>query len=111
MATKEQPIIIILGPTASGKTGLSLELAKDMSNMEIICADSRTIYRGMDIGTAKPSSAETSLVPHHLLDILDPNEEFNASIFKEKVGSIVGEIQSRGNVPILVGGSLLYIDS
>ena len=73
MAAKIIPTIVILGPTASGKTGLSLEIAKTLGNVEIICADSRTIYRGMDIGTAKPGQEELDVAPHHMLDILNPD--------------------------------------
>jgi tRNA dimethylallyltransferase len=120
----KNPIIVLTGPTASGKTKMSFELAKKFGG-EIICADSMTVYTGMDIGTDKPTLAlkpedrvkkpngtfEINGVTHHLLDILEPNEEFNAAIFKEKVSAIITEIQSRGKIPFLVGGSLLYIDS
>lgn len=118
----KSPVIIIAGPTASGKTALSLKLAKKFKG-EIICADSMTVYRGMDIGTDKPTADKKRKVekkdgiyiidgiPHHLLDILDPDEEFNASMFKDKVKKAVSEIKRRGNVPFLVGGSLLYIDT
>ena len=120
----QNPIIVITGATASGKTALSFDLAKKF-NGEIICADSMTIYRGMDIGTDKPSPIRNSKfeirnsdggytingVQHHLLDELDPDEEFNVSIFCQKVEQKIAEIRSRGNVPFLVGGSLFYIDA
>lgn len=119
----KNPIIVLTGPTASGKTAMSFTLASKYKG-EIICADSMTVYRGMDIGTDKPillekvkpiREADGSYVikgiRHHLLDILDPNEEFNAAIFKEKAASVISDIRARGHVPILVGGSLLYIDS
>jgi len=104
------PIIILTGPTASGKTAMSIDLAKKY-NGEIICADSMTVYRGMDIGTDKPDQEILSAVPHHLLDIVEPDEEFNAAIFVQKVREIVDEIHSRDKLPILVGGSVMYIDA
>lgn len=121
----KKPIIVLTGPTASGKTAMSFDLAKKF-NGEIICADSMTVYRGMDIGTDKPTilikdkgkkiqdkdgSYEINGVVHHLLDIKDPNQEFNIAIFKENVEKIISDIQGRGKIPFLVGGSLLYIDS
>ncbi len=161
----ESPIIVIAGPTASGKTSLSLDLAKKF-NGEIICADSMTVYKGMDIGTDKvtiqnskfkiqnnPSSvipttptvmpatsavipakagiqsfinidsrlrgndninrARTNVdgIPHHLLDILNPDEEFNVAIFKDLAEREIKEIHERGNIPFLVGGSTMYIDA
>ncbi len=111
MATKIIPTIVILGPTASGKTGMSLEIAKNIGNTEIICADSRTIYRGMDIGTAKPSHEELEIVPHHLLDILDPDQPYSAAQFQKQANQLIKEIKGRGNIPMLVGGSGLYIFS
>lgn len=104
------PIIVLTGPTASGKSAISLEIAKKF-NCEIICADSMTVYRGMDIGTDKPTLTDTKGIPHHLLDIVNPDEEFNVSIFMEKVTKLVDEILERGHVPMLVGGSALYIDA
>jgi tRNA dimethylallyltransferase len=121
----QNPIIVITGATASGKTALSFDLAKNFGG-EIICADSMTIYRGMDIGTDKPTALTQNSklktqnsdgsytingVQHHLLDELDPDEEFNVSIFCQKVEQKIAEIRSRGNVPFLVGGSLFYIDA
>jgi len=104
------PIIVLTGPTASGKTAISLEIAKKF-DCEIICADSMTVYRGMDIGTDKPKQSEMNGIPHHLLDIVNPDEEFNVAIFCEKVRTLVDEIQGRGKVPMLVGGSVMYIDA
>jgi tRNA dimethylallyltransferase len=103
-------IIAILGPTASGKTHLALDLAVKY-NGEIICADSRTIYRGMDIGTAKPTAQEQERVRHHLLDIVDPGESLSAAAFKTLAGAAINDVLSRGKVPFLVGGSGLYIDA
>ncbi|MEI6267164.1 MAG: tRNA (adenosine(37)-N6)-dimethylallyltransferase MiaA [bacterium] len=120
------PIIVLTGPTASGKTAFSYEIAKIFTNIEIICADSMTVYTGMDIGTDKPTSIiqntknkkqneEGSYVinniPHHLLDIVNPDEEFNVAIFIKKVTTLVKEIHDRGNIPMLVGGSVMYIDA
>ncbi len=104
------PLVVILGSTASGKTAAGIELAKQV-NGEIICADSRTIYRGMDIGTAKPTLKEQQGVPHHLLDIVHPNERFSAAEFKKRATEKINEIWSQGKIPIMVGGTGLYIDS
>ena len=104
------PIIVLTGPTASGKSAISLEVAQRF-NCEIICADSMTVYRGMDVGTDKPTLTDMKGIPHHLLDIKNPDEEFNVSMFIEKVAKLVSEIQHRGNIPMLVGGSVLYIDA
>ncbi len=107
---QEPPLIVITGPTASGKTGLAIAIACRY-NGEIICADSRTIYKGMDIGTAKPSLEERTLVPHWGLDIVTPGEKFSAADFKMYADATIADIRSRGHVPILVGGTGLYIDS
>lgn len=104
------PLVVIVGPTASGKTALAIELAKKF-NGEIICADSRTIYRGMDIGTAAPTVPERQGIPHHLLGIIDPDQSFNVVRFKKIADEAVVDIQARGKLPILVGGSGLYIDA
>lgn len=104
------PLTVIVGPTASGKTGLAIELAEKFGG-EIICADSRTVYKGMDIGTAKPTAQEQARVPHWGLDLLEPGERFSAADFKEYAVQKIDEIKSRGNVPFLVGGTGLYIDT
>lgn len=109
MATVEMPLVVIVGPTASGKSGLAMELAEQFSG-EIICADSRTVYKGMDIGTAKPSHEDQALVPHWGLDLVQPDESFSAADFKEYANKKIAEIRARGNIPFLVGGSGLYID-
>ncbi|MEI7539786.1 MAG: tRNA (adenosine(37)-N6)-dimethylallyltransferase MiaA [Candidatus Saccharibacteria bacterium] len=106
----DQPLVVIVGPTASGKTSLSINLAK-LRRGEIICADSRTIYKGMDIGTAKPSAAEQATVPHWGLDLIEPGEYFSVADFKAYACQKIQEIRSRGNVPFLVGGTGLYIDA
>lgn len=111
MGTKEKALIVILGSTASGKTGLSLQIAKELGNTEIICADSRTIYKSMDIGTAKPTKEEQEVAPHHFLDIVDPDQRYSAAEFQQRAKVLIQEIRDRGNTPILVGGSGLYIFS
>lgn len=105
----QPPLIVITGPTASGKSDLALDLAERYSG-EIICADSRTVYRGMDIGTAKPSQAEQLRVPHHLLDVAEPDEKFTAAEFKRLADLAIADIRRRGKLPFLVGGTGLYID-
>lgn len=104
------PLIVITGPTASGKSAVAIELAEQYGG-EIICADSRTIYKGMDIGTAKPSQADQARVPHWGLDIVAPDEPFSAADFKAYAVQKVTEIRERGCIPFLVGGTGLYIDS
>ena len=106
----KQPLIIIAGPTAVGKTALSVALAK-RSGGEIVSADSMQVYRGMDIGTAKVTKEETCGVPHHLIDVLDPKDPFNVMTFRSMVKDAVRGIASRGNVPVLVGGTGFYIQS
>ena len=104
------PLIVITGPTASGKTALALELAEHY-NGEIICADSRTVYRSMDIGTAKPTQEEQARVAHHLLDVVNPDENFTLHDFQRLARQAIDDIRARGKVPFLVGGTGLYIDS
>jgi len=96
-----------MGPTASGKTPLAFALARSLP-VEIVSVDSAQIYRGMDIGTAKPSPAERAAVPHHLIDILDPTEAYSAARFREEALRLMGEICARGRIPLLVGGTMLY---
>ena len=99
--------IAIAGPTASGKTAAALALA-DLLPVEIISVDSALVYRGMDIGTAKPSADERAQVPHHLIDILDPSESYSAARFAREATECVQAIHARGRVPLLVGGTMLY---
>lgn len=110
MATVVPPLIVIAGPTASGKTALAIRLA-EMHNGEIISADSRSIYRGMDIGTAKPTLEERARVPHWGIDIVNPDQVYTASDFKQYAVDKIAEIRRRGKVPFLVGGTGLYIDA
>jgi tRNA dimethylallyltransferase len=104
------PLIVIVGPTASGKSDLAMRIA-ERHNGEIICADSRTVYRGMDIGTAKPSDEDRAKIPHHLLDIVEPNESFSAADFKRLASAAIADIKTRNKLPILVGGTGLYVDA
>lgn len=104
------PLVVIVGPTASGKTALAIDLAEQFDG-EIICADSRTIYAGMDIGTAKPSAAEQARVPHWGIDLVEPTERFTAADFKTYADQKVDEIRGRGHIPFLVGGTGLYVDA
>lgn len=101
-------LIAILGPTAVGKTALSLELAEEFHG-EIVSADSRQVFRGMDIGTAKPTPAEQRRVPHHLIDLVNPGEPFTLSQFQSLAYATIDDIHRRGKLPFLVGGSGLYV--
>ena len=103
------PLIVITGPTGSGKTALAIEVAR-RCNGEIICADSRAIYKGMDIGTAKPTAREQEVVPHWGIDLVEPGDRYTASDFKSYALQKIAEIRGRGRVPLLVGGTGLYID-
>ena len=99
--------IALLGPTAAGKTAAALAVAQHFE-VEIISVDSALVYRGMDIGTAKPSAAERALVPHHLIDIRDPREAYSAAEFAQETTALVHAIRARGRLPLLVGGTMLY---
>lgn len=102
--------VLLMGPTASGKSALAVELAQRLEG-EIISVDSALVYRDMDIGTAKPSLAERGGIPHHLLDILDPSESFSTGQFRTRALALIAEIQARGKRPILVGGTMLYFSA
>ena len=104
------PIICVVGPTASGKTKLSIELAKKY-NGEVLSCDSMQIYRGMTIGTAKPTPEEMDGVPHHMIDVADPGEAFSVSRYVEMADPILQDILSRGKTCVIVGGTGLYVDS
>ena len=105
-----EKIVVVAGPTASGKTALGIALAKDF-NGEIVSADSMQIYRGMDIGTAKASLAEREGIPHHMLDVAEPWEDYSVARYVEQAEACCRDILARGKLPILVGGTGLYIDS
>lgn len=106
----KSPLVVIVGPTASGKTAAAIEFA-ERYNGEVICADSRTIYKGMDVGTAKPTAEEQARVPHWGIDLVEPDQAFTVADFQAYTKRKIREIQSRGNIPLLVGGSGLYVDS
>ena len=106
----KKSFIAVLGATASGKSALALYLAEHHGG-EIVSCDSMQIYRGMDIGTAKPSAKETSLVPHHMIDIVSPDEDFSAGDYAALAGKAIDGILSRGKAPIVCGGTFLYLDS
>ena len=103
-------ILVIVGPTASGKTRMAVELAK-AHNGEVVSADSMQIYRRMDIGTAKPTAEEMDGVPHHMIDVADPEEDFSVARYVEMASACVDDILARGKLPIVAGGTGLYVDS
>ena len=103
-------LIVIAGPTASGKTALSIAVAQRLGG-EIVSADSMQIYRGMDIGTAKATAAEQAMVPHHMLDLLPPGENYSVSRYVEEASAVCEDIIGRGRVPVITGGTGLYIDA
>lgn len=107
---QDPPVVIILGPTGSGKTSISIELAKALGG-EVISADSRAIYKGMDIGTAKPTAEEMQGVPHYGLDLVSPGDRFTVADWKAYAKDKIKDIKSRGKVPIIAGGTGLYIDA
>ena len=101
------PAILLLGPTASGKTAVAAQLAATLP-CEIISVDSALVYKGMDIGTAKPDAATLARAPHHLIDIIEPHESYSAARFRDDALALMREITERGNIPLLVGGTMLY---
>ena len=103
-----RPLIAIVGPTAAGKSALALRLAQHLGG-EIVNGDSRLVYRHMDIGTAKPTPQERALVPHHLVDILDPDEPYSLALYLAQARQAIGDIQQQGRLPLLVGGTGQYI--
>jgi tRNA dimethylallyltransferase len=105
-----QPLVMIVGPTAVGKTELAIQLAERLGG-EIVSADSRLFYRGMDIGTAKPTAAERARVPHHLIDVVLPDELWSLSIFQKEARRVIAEIHARNKLPFLVGGTGQYIQA
>lgn len=112
LAASPKPVIVVLGPTCSGKTGFSLKLCAYLGDKaEVVNADSRQFYKGMDIGTAKITDEEKGSVPHHLFSVLDPKEQVTIAWYQEQANAVIAEVHARGNVPVLVGGSMLYISS
>ena len=111
MLNSPKPLAVaIMGPTASGKTAAALDIARHIPS-EIISVDSALVYRGMDIGTAKPTPEELAAVPHHLIDIIDPSEAYSAAQFCQDALRLVAEISARGKLPLLVGGTMMYFKS
>ena len=106
--SEKTPLVVILGPTAVGKSELAIELAQNFG-LEIINADSMQVYRGMDIGSAKPSLKARTLVPHHLIDIKDPGEEFSAAQFKDEASNIIFSLAQENKQALVVGGTGFYI--
>ena len=106
----KRPLVVLTGPTAVGKTALSIRLAKEI-NGEIISADSMQVYKHMNIGTAKITFDDMQGIPHHLIDILEPTEDFNVSLFQKYAKKCINDIYSRGHIPILVGGTGFYIQA
>ena len=110
LRTNTTPTVIILGPTGSGKTGVSIKIAKTIGG-EVISADSRAIYKGMDIGTAKPTKEEMDGVPHWGIDLVEPGERFTVADWKSYAEARIKDIRARGKIPIITGGTGLYIDA
>lgn len=102
-------VIAVVGATASGKTSYSIELAKEIGG-EIVCADSRTVYKGLNIGTAKPTKDEMQGVPHYMLDVTEPTFDYSAGLYKKQASEAIKNIHSKGKIPIITGGTGLYID-
>jgi len=101
-------VLAVVGPTASGKSAAVMQVARDRGDVELVAVDAFTLYRGMDIGTAKPSAADRAAVPHHCIDLLDPTEEVDVAWFQTVARAAIRAIHARGHVPLLVGGSGLY---
>lgn len=110
MTVQHPPLVVIVGETASGKSALAMKLARQF-NGEIITADSWTVYKDFDIGTAKPTPEEQAEIPHHLLDVADPKDGFSAPLFQGRALKAISDISNRGKIPIMVGGTGLYVDS
>ena len=110
MEQEKIPVLAVVGPTASGKTALGIALAQAYGG-EIVSADSMQIYRGMDIATAKPTAEELAAVPHHLIGFLPPEQSFSVADYVEAARRVIGEIHSRGKLPVVVGGTGLYVTS
>lgn len=110
ISASKLPLVVVVGETASGKSDLGMKIAKEFKG-EIIAADSRTVYKGMDIGTAKPTPQDQKQIPHHLLDVVEPSQQFTAADFKKLANQAIKDIRFRGKLPVMVGGTGLYVDS
>ncbi len=106
--TSDATVLCLVGPTASGKSAVALEVARLRGDVEVVAIDAFTIYRGMDLGTAKPTQAERAEVPHHMVDVLDPTEAVTVAWFRDRAREAIADVHARGRVPLLVGGSGLY---
>jgi tRNA dimethylallyltransferase len=102
------PVLVVVGPTASGKSALAMELGRRLP-VEIVCCDAFQVYRGMDVGTGKPTDADRREVPHHLVDVAEPSEPFHAARWAELAGAVIPAIAARGRTPLVVGGTGLYL--
>ncbi len=107
-APSSAPVLVIVGPTASGKSSVAMQVARKRGDVELVAIDAFTVYRGMDLGTAKPSAEDRDEVPHHLVDVLDPSEVVAVPWFRDRARAAIADIHARGKVPLLVGGSGLY---
>ncbi len=107
----KRPHLAIVGPTASGKSALALEVARALGDVELVSVDSMQVYRGLDVGTAKPSAAEQAMVPHHLIDVADPDDEWSVARFQQEARAAVADIEARGKRALLVGGTGLYVQA
>src|ERR1700681_2323215 len=105
--TKQLPVVLLMGPTASGKSAMALQLARRLGG-EIVSVDSAQVYRGMDVGTAKPDRAARAAVPHHLIDIVEPTAAYSAGRFREDALRLAREIHARARIPIFAGGTMMY---
>ena len=110
MVAKLAPLVVIVGETASGKSSLAMQLAKKF-NGEIIAADSWTVRKEVNVGTSKPTNSDQAEVPHHMIDIVGPCDDYTAALFKEGAVKAIDAISNRGMLPIMVGGTGLYVDS
>ena len=108
MQRQPRRVLAIVGPTASGKSAAAMEVARPRDDVEVVAVDAFTIYRGMDIGTAKPSAEDRAAVPHHCVDLLDPTEDVDVAWFQQVARDAIADVHDRGHVPLLVGGSGLY---
>ncbi|MGH7401217.1 MAG: tRNA (adenosine(37)-N6)-dimethylallyltransferase, partial [Candidatus Rokuibacteriota bacterium] len=102
------PLLVLVGPTGVGKTAVAVRLAGRIA-MEVVSADSRQVYRGMDIGTGKPTAEERATVPHHLIDVADPGERYHAARFRADALAAIAAVHGRGRLPVVVGGTGLYV--
>jgi tRNA dimethylallyltransferase len=107
-ADRKRPIAVLTGPTGTGKSGFALRLAREFP-IEIVSVDSAQVYRGLDIGSAKPDAAERAAVPHHLIDLVEPSASYSAGQFVRDAAQAIDDIEARGRVPLLVGGTMLYL--